>query len=78
MTTDAKRLLSPEGLVLRYVQEHPEATGREISQAVGLTERTVITVLSRLEEAGYLKRWWQGRRKHSKVICSIEDAMHAG
>lgn len=48
--------LSNHGLVLLAAVRNPDATVRELAQAVGVTERTTFRVLSDLEAAGYLSR----------------------
>lgn len=41
---------------------HPEATIREISREIGLTERRVMEILRDLKEAGQIAIERQGRR----------------
>lgn len=65
-------LVTSHGLVLVYVALHPEATIREISREIGLTERRVMEILRDLKEAGHISIERQGRRN----IYSInENAM---
>ncbi len=54
-------LLTGHGHVLVEIARDPEARIRDISAAVGLTERTVQAIVADLEAAGYLTRT-RGRR----------------
>jgi DNA-binding Lrp family transcriptional regulator len=42
-------------------------TVRELSHALGITERTVYNIISDLEEAGYIAKSKVGRRNQFKV-----------
>ena len=55
-------LLTGHGHVLVEIARDPEARIRDISAAVGLTERTVQAIVADLETAGYLTRTRTGRR----------------
>jgi DNA-binding MarR family transcriptional regulator len=55
-------LLTGHGHVLVEIARDPEARIRDISTAVGLTERTVQAIVADLETAGYLTRTRTGRR----------------
>jgi len=55
-------LLTGHGHVLVEIARDPEARIRDISTAVGLTERTVQAIVADLETAGYLTRTRAGRR----------------
>jgi DNA-binding MarR family transcriptional regulator len=55
-------LLTGHGHVLVEIARDPEARIRDISTAVGLTERTVQAIVADLEAAGYLARTRNGRR----------------
>src|SRR5271154_4881483 len=60
-------LLTGHGHVLVEVARDPEARIRDISAAVGLTERTVQAIVADLETAGYLTRTRTGRRTRYTV-----------
>ena len=60
-------LLTGHGHVLVEVARHPDARIRDISQVVGLTERTVQAIVADLEAAGYLTRTRIGRRTRYTV-----------
>src|ERR1700740_3317264 len=55
-------LLTGHGHVLVEIARDPGARIRDISAAVGLTERTVQAIVADLETAGYLTRTRHGRR----------------
>jgi predicted transcriptional regulator len=55
-------LLTGHGHVLVEIARNPRARIRDISPAVGLTERTVQAIVADLEAAGYLTRTRTGRR----------------
>jgi DNA-binding IclR family transcriptional regulator len=60
-------LLTGHGHVLVEVARDPEARIRDISAAVGLTDRTVQAIVADLEAAGYLTRTRTGRRTRYTV-----------
>jgi DNA-binding Lrp family transcriptional regulator len=59
--------LTSHGLVLAYVGRNPDRTGREIAQAVGITERAVRTIVADLWAAGYLEPEKVGRRNRYRI-----------
>jgi DNA-binding MarR family transcriptional regulator len=60
-------LLTGHGHVLVEIAGNPRARIRDISSAVGLTERTVQAIVADLETAGYLTRSRTGRRTRYTV-----------
>jgi DNA-binding transcriptional ArsR family regulator len=60
-------LLTGHGHVLVEIARAPTARIRDISAAVGLTERTVQVIVADLEAAGYLTRTRTGRRSRYSV-----------
>ena len=60
-------LLTGHGHVLVEIARDPKARIRDISAAVGLTERTVQAIVADLETAGYLTRTRTGRRTRYSV-----------
>ena len=60
-------LLTGHGHVLVEIARDPKARMRDISAAVGLTERTVQAIVTDLEAAGYLTRDREGRRNRYTV-----------
>ena len=53
--------ITNHGGVLVAVFRQPRITAREISRQLGITERTVLKIVSDLDEAGYITRSRQGR-----------------
>lgn len=59
--------LTNYGLVLAFVGRHPDSTGRQIAQAVGITERAVRMIVADLRSAGYLEPEKVGRRNRYRI-----------
>lgn len=59
--------LTNHALVLTYIGRHPESTGREVAQAVGITERAVRKIVDDLEDASYVEREKVGRRNRYRI-----------
>lgn len=55
-------LLTNHAVVLLHLAAHPNSTLREISRAVGLTERSVIKIVRALEDEGIASKTRDGRR----------------
>lgn len=53
--------------VLVHLASHPEARIRDLAEAVGVTERRVMTILGDLEEGGYVTRTRVGRRNEYHI-----------
>ncbi|HUX86611.1 MAG TPA: winged helix-turn-helix domain-containing protein [Chloroflexota bacterium] len=69
--------LTNHGLVLTYIGRHPDSTGREIAQAVGITERAVRSIVTDLQSAGYLEPEKIGRRNRYRINPS-QPLRHLG
>lgn len=54
--------LTNHAVVLIHVFENPRSTLREISQAVGITERAALSILRQVEEDDCVRRVKEGRR----------------
>jgi DNA-binding transcriptional ArsR family regulator len=59
--------LTTHALILIFVTQHPHLTVREISFAVGVTERAAHSALQDLREAGIIDRERVGRRNNYSV-----------
>lgn len=66
------RFLTSHGLVLVYIARYPEATVRQIADAIQITEWTVHKVLRELEKTGYLQRYRNGRRNKYTVNFGMD------
>jgi predicted ArsR family transcriptional regulator len=60
-------IFSSYGAILFYVAAHPRATGLEISNAIGIQERTVRRDIDMLVRDGYLQKELVGRTNHYQV-----------
>ena len=64
--------LSSYGLVLVSIAKNRERTAREIGDDVGLTERTVHNIITRLEKEGYITRSRVGRHNAYRIHPNME------
>lgn len=53
--------------VLIHLHAHPDARVRDLAEAVGITERSVMNILGDLEEGGYVTRTRVGRRNEYRL-----------
>jgi DNA-binding MarR family transcriptional regulator len=67
--------LTNHALVLIHVFEHPSSTLREISAAVGITERAALSILRQIEEKDCVRREKVGRRNHYTVDLAAVRVM---
>ena len=76
--------LSNHGHVLVALSRDPRARLRELAQAVGVTERSVLLILSDLEKEGILERIREGRRNryvldlHAPLRHPLEEQRTVG
>jgi hypothetical protein len=70
-------LLTGHGHVLVEIARNPDVRIRDISPAVGLTERTVQAIVADLDAAGYLTRTRVGRRTRYTVNPDSPFRHHA-
>jgi len=59
--------LSNHGHVLVHINRNPDSKVKEIAEAVGITERSALSILSDLEEASYITVERVGRRNSYRV-----------
>ena len=57
-------LLTNHGRLLLLIAAHPDARVRDLAAEAGITERAAGSIVSDLEEAGYVTRVRTGRRNH--------------
>ena len=53
--------------VLIHLHSHPDARVRDLAQSVGITERSVMSILADLEEAGIITVYKSGRRNSYEI-----------
>lgn len=61
--------------VLICLAENPRSRLRDVAEKVGVTERTAMRLINRLEKAGVVERIRQGRR-NCYQIDTAEPLMH--
>jgi hypothetical protein len=59
--------LSNHGHVLVHINRNPDSKVKEIADAVGITERSALSILSDLEASGYISVERVGRRNNYRV-----------
>ena len=64
--------LTNHALVLIFLANHPEITGRELSLSVGITERTVRRIIDDLEAELYVMKKRTGRR----ITYTVNPKLH--
>ena len=61
------KFLTNHAIVLSYVSIHPRTTARELSIAIGITERATRKIIADLLQAGYISKELEGRRNRYNV-----------
>ncbi len=64
--------LSNHGHVLMCIAKNSEMRLRDISDEVGITERSVSTIIADLESAGIIERIRDGRRNMYRIDRSLQ------
>jgi Mn-dependent DtxR family transcriptional regulator len=59
--------ITNHGAVLNLVAKYGQITTREIANQLGITERSVLRIISDLESEGYLERTRDGRVNYYEV-----------
>ena len=63
-------LFSHHAHVLICLAENPRLRLREVAERIGVTERTAMRLIDRLDRAGVIKRVRQGRRNMYEIDAS--------
>ena len=66
--------ITNHGLVLASLAKNPEKTAREISDDVGVTERTTHKIIIDLEQEGYIERIKVGRQNTYRIHPDVPIA----
>jgi predicted transcriptional regulator len=53
--------ITNHGIVFLIISRHNRITAKEISDEIGITERTVLRIIGDLEKTGYIERKKEGR-----------------
>ena len=61
------RFLTNHAVVLSYVSIHPRITARELSGAIGITERATRKIIADLLQEGYISKDLEGRRNRYHI-----------
>ncbi|MGB2814648.1 MAG: winged helix-turn-helix transcriptional regulator [Dehalococcoidales bacterium] len=61
------KFLTNHAIVLSYVSIHPRITARDLSGAIGITERATRKIIADLLQAGYISKELEGRRNRYNV-----------
>ncbi len=61
------KFLTNHALVLCLIAQQPRITAREISTAIGITEKTTHNIITDLEVDGYVTKKREGRRIRYRV-----------
>jgi hypothetical protein len=67
MATGSWSFLTNHFLVLVHISQRSNSTGREIAEAVGISERAVRDIIVDLETGDYIERERTGRRNQYHV-----------
>ena len=70
--------LTNHALVLSYLAKKPSITAREISMAIGITERAIRKIITDLDEEGYIskKKVGRGMRYRINPDLSMRNEAH--
>jgi len=71
--TDGWTFLSNHAHVLVFLCGQPDARVRDVAEAVGITERAVLTILADLEDQGIVERVREGRR--NRYVLHLDAAL---
>lgn len=64
-------LFTNHGLLMITIAKNPDMTAREISNDIGLTERTAHKIIIDLENAGYITRIKVGRQNKYRIHPTV-------
>lgn len=59
--------LTNHALVISYLAKNPSITAREISLAIGITERAIRKIIADIHEAGYISKKKVGRGTRYRI-----------
>ena len=63
--------LTNHALVLSVIANNPRLTAFEISQRVGITERSTRKIIAELDEDGYIQKKKEGRRVNYGINADL-------
>ena len=65
------KFITNHGAVCALIYKNERITSREIAAKIGITERSVVRILSDLEDAGYIERIREGRSNKYSVAIGL-------
>ena len=65
------KFVTNHALVLCLIAQQPRITGREISLAIGITEKATRRIITNLESDGYVTKKSEGRRLKYRVNLDL-------
>ncbi len=65
------KFLTNHALVLCLIAQQPRITAREISSAIGITEKATRNIINDLEAGGYVAKKREGRRIRYKIDADL-------
>lgn len=63
--------LTNHALVLSFLAKHPRITARDLSAAIGITERATRKIIADLHAAGYIGKRKEGRRVRYRINADL-------
>ncbi|HEY49413.1 MAG TPA: winged helix-turn-helix transcriptional regulator [Dehalococcoidia bacterium] len=63
--------ITNHGLILAAIARQPSSTARALGDAVGITERAALRIISDLDKEGYISRTKVGRQNHYRINTSV-------
>ena len=63
--------LTNHALVLSFLARHPRITARDLSAAIGITERATRKIIADLDAAGYITKKREGRRIRYRINSEL-------
>ncbi len=68
--------LTNHARVLILLANHPKITARELSTLIGITERSVRSIVADLESEGYIEKVKEGRQISYKIHSELPFRHH--
>ena len=65
------KFITNHALVLCLIAQQPRITGRDISSAIGITEKTTRKIIADLEAESYITKKREGRRLRYRINLDL-------
>jgi DNA-binding transcriptional ArsR family regulator len=63
--------LTNHAVVLSFLAKHPRITARDLSAAIGITERATRKIIADLHASGYIGKKREGRRVRYRINADL-------